>query len=106
VTDQEILAAAARLLLLVRDAAELQWQRPPAPHRAKAGGRAPGAVSDPTAATALDDTRLALRGELSRIAAEADRLADELEEALERFRSVNVHEEAVQRDAQLMGDID
>jgi hypothetical protein len=106
VTNEEILEAAARLLSLLHDATETQWERPPAQHRAKAGGRARGSISDPTAATALDETRLELRAEVQRVACEADRLSAELEQALERFRSVNVHEEAIQRDAQLMGDLD
>jgi len=106
VNDARTLGGAARLLGLLHDANATQWERPPAEHRARNGGRVPGSVSDPTAETALDDTRLQLRAAVDRVAGEAGRLADELEAALERFRSLNVDEESLQRNTEFPGQDD
>lgn len=103
--DQEIMAAITRLHGLLQDATDLQWQRPPVPHADKEGGRG-GGVSDPTAATALDGTRLQLRAEVRWIGRQVQVLADHLAESLDVFNSVDVYQEPREWDAEFAGDGD
>ena len=87
--DAQILRVVEDLHKEIKLAVELQYQRPPVDHAERVGGRGSD-VSDPTADTALDGTRLRFRDCVRETGAGVAALLADLKREIDRFNSVSV----------------